>query len=171
MREVKMSGFKSPHVGLGVLHQALQLEHLGLVVGRLPLHVNEIGVNYLYGQSYQPTWKDLKTICITKKHWFQIKIDFYVLNATKSLKKTNKFCLYHRKLGQFPAMRGLHLSPLWVGIFRQKKETHILIWATILQTLPIVWNYGAPKLTKGFSSFLSNSVLLKFVKDTKLRRS
>ena len=55
MREAKMSGFKSPHVGLGVLHQVLGVEHLGLVVGRLPLHVNEIGVNYLHGQSYQPT--------------------------------------------------------------------------------------------------------------------
>ena len=55
MREVKMSGFKSPHVGLGVLHQVLGVEHLGLVVVRLPLHVNEIGVNYLHGQSYQPT--------------------------------------------------------------------------------------------------------------------
>ena len=54
-----------------------------------------------------------------------------LLNATKSLKKTNKFRLYRKKLKQFPAMRELHLSPLWVGIFRQKKETHIVIWATL----------------------------------------
>ena len=55
MREVKMSGFKGPHVGLGVLHQAFGVEHLGLVVVRLPLYVNEIGVNNLHDQSYQPT--------------------------------------------------------------------------------------------------------------------
>lgn len=55
MGEVKMSGFKGPHVGLGVLQQVLELEHLCLVVGWLPLHVNEIGVNNLHDQSYQPT--------------------------------------------------------------------------------------------------------------------
>ena len=45
-------------------------------------------------------------------------------NATKLLRKTNKFRLYRRKLRQFPAMRELHLSPLWVGIFKQKNETY-----------------------------------------------
>ena len=168
MGEVKMSGFKGPHVGLGVLQQVLELEHLCLVVGWLPLHVNEIGVNNLHDQSYQPTWKDLKTISITKKTLISNQNR---LLCSKSLQKTNKFCLYHRKLGQFPAMRGLHLSPLWVGTFRQKKRNSYCDMSKIFQTLPIVWNYGAPKLTKGLSLFLSNTVLLKIVKDTKLRRS
>ena len=85
-----------------------------------------------------------------KKHWFQIRIDFYVLNRYR---KRISYCLYHRKLGQFPAMRGLHLSPLWVGTFRQKKETHIVIWAKFFKLYQLFEIMGRQSWQKVFLCF------------------
>ena len=85
-----------------------------------------------------------------KKHWFQIRIDFYVLNRYR---KRISYCLYHRKLGQFPVMRGLHLSPLWVGTFRQKKETHIVIWAKFFKLYQLFEIMGRQSWQKVFLCF------------------